>query len=99
MSPQQSFIEEYQFSRLVTWGYSAANFVLVTGDILHQNKLFFKTNLVFLISYALYPMSRLKSMYKLSCSVCHHHDQGSEMNTIMHAYHDAHKAKLARGGV
>ena len=36
-------LAEYPYSEVVTWGHSANSFVLVTGNLIRQQKLYFKT--------------------------------------------------------
>ena len=39
----KEFLAEYPYSEVVTWGHSANSFVLVTGNLIRQQKLYFKT--------------------------------------------------------
>jgi len=39
----KDYIEDFPYNKVVTWGHSHKTFVVVTGDVLHQRKVFFKT--------------------------------------------------------
>ena len=39
----KDFLEEFPYSKVVTWGCSEKTFVVVTGDLIHQRKVYFKT--------------------------------------------------------
>lgn len=40
----KEFLAEYPYSEVVTWGQSSITFVLVVGNLMRQNKLYFKTD-------------------------------------------------------
>jgi len=40
----KDFLSDYPYSEIVTWGHSATTFVLVVGNLVRQNKLYFKTD-------------------------------------------------------
>mmetsp|Transcript_26353 Transcript_26353/g.42683 ORF Transcript_26353/g.42683 Transcript_26353/m.42683 type:complete len:764 (-) Transcript_26353:552-2843(-) len=40
----QDFLAEHPYSDVVTWGHSSVTFVLVVGNLIRQNKLYFKTD-------------------------------------------------------
>lgn len=42
----KEFLEEFPYTKLVTWGHSEKAFVIVSGDLIHQRKIYFKTNQV-----------------------------------------------------
>mmetsp|Transcript_6841 Transcript_6841/g.8940 ORF Transcript_6841/g.8940 Transcript_6841/m.8940 type:complete len:789 (+) Transcript_6841:150-2516(+) len=54
--PSRELLADFPYSDIVTWGYSAKNFVLVVGNLVRSQKLFFET------------------------------DEGSELNSLIHAY-------------
>ena len=40
----KDFLADYPYSEVVTWGHSAQTFVLVVGNFIRQNKIYFKTD-------------------------------------------------------
>jgi len=40
----KEFVAEYPYSEIVTWGHSSVTFVLVVGNLIRQQKLYFKTD-------------------------------------------------------
>ena len=41
--PTRRFLEEYPYNKVVTWGHSPNSFVIVTGNMVSQKKIYFKT--------------------------------------------------------
>ena len=39
----QEFLAEYPYNEVVTWGQSSKSFVLVTGNLVRQQKVYFRT--------------------------------------------------------
>jgi hypothetical protein len=42
----KEFLEEFPYNKVVTWGASDKAFSVVYGDLVHNRKVFFKTNQV-----------------------------------------------------
>ena len=40
----KDFLEKYTYGNVVTWGHSASSFVIVTGNLVKQTKVYFKTD-------------------------------------------------------
>lgn len=40
----KEFLQEFPFQQVVTWGHSANSFVIVTGNMVRQTKIYFKTD-------------------------------------------------------
>ena len=42
----KDYLAEYDYQNVVTWGHSATSFVVVTGNLTRQTKVYFKTDQV-----------------------------------------------------